>query len=148
MLFRVFEHYDHNQDICYCIDQENKNNKPEECFICYENQTESKLNTISLRSELNYIKDCTCNGWIHKKCLDIWYKKNKKCPICRIEIAENLPIVINVINYKQTTLRIYGFGVKFLYNVLINAINILLIYTLIEILMSLQLIKNENKENN
>jgi hypothetical protein len=145
MLFRVFEHYDHNQDIYYSIDQENEVNKSDECFICYEFQTDSELTPISLRSELNYIKECTCNGWIHKKCLDLWCKKNKKCPICRIEIREKVPVFINI---KQNTLKIYVISLRILYNTLFGIINFLLIYTFLEILSKIYSIKKEKDNNN
>ena len=35
---------------------------------------------------------------MHKKCLDIWYAKNKKCPICRKYMSENKTITIELLN--------------------------------------------------
>ena len=76
MLFRVYEHYNDDDDFI--------TNGYEECFICYEPYT------ISLKTQAIYNKLCNCDGWIHKRCLDIWYKTQKKCPICRLVICENL----------------------------------------------------------
>jgi hypothetical protein len=35
---------------------------------------------------------------MHKKCLDTWYVKNKKCPICRKYMSENTTITIELLN--------------------------------------------------
>lgn len=79
MIFRVYEHYDDNQGD-YNI---------QECFICYDITDDFKLNPINLKTQSYYNKRCKCDGWIHKDCLDKWYQKQNKCPICRAEITKN-----------------------------------------------------------
>lgn len=79
MIFSVYEPYDDNQ-IDYNI---------QECFICYDITDDFKLKPISLKTQSYYNKRCTCDGWIHKDCLDKWYQKQNKCPICRLEITKN-----------------------------------------------------------
>ena len=83
MLFRLIDHYNTELDECNTIFE------PIECFICYETVFEDELNPIKLNSNTNYIKYCKCDMFIHKKCLNIWYENNKKCPICRKYMSEN-----------------------------------------------------------
>jgi hypothetical protein len=92
MIYRVCEHYDDNQI--------NSNSLviPDECFICYEIRTNKENYPISLKSQINYEKSCGCDGWIHKQCFDIWYKKQKTCPVCRLEIHEKKNIACAVVN--------------------------------------------------
>jgi hypothetical protein len=54
-----------------------------ECFICFEisNQYEeypSRLNNLQ-----DYIKNCSCDSWVHNKCIEKWYNNKNVCPICR-----------------------------------------------------------------
>ena len=36
-------------------------------------------------------KYCECDGWIHKTCLDSWFKIKFTCPICRNSISSFIP---------------------------------------------------------
>ena len=80
MLFRLTDHY--NAEI--------KEEEVNDCFICYENE----MTPIKLNSNKYYLKECKCEGYVHIKCLTIWYEKNKKCPICRISMIEKPNIAI------------------------------------------------------
>jgi hypothetical protein len=87
MLFKLVDHYDFELDVIY---ETNKNihNQEIECFVCLETSFEDELHPIKLNTSIFYIRDCNCNGYIHKKCLDIWYNTNKKCPICRKHLQD------------------------------------------------------------
>ena len=94
MLFRVVDHYniDLNEK-----NEKNKNNEKIECFICFETVIENELQPIRLNLNNYYIKKCSCDGFIHKKCLDIWYSNNKKCPICRKFMCDNTTVSVSLI---------------------------------------------------
>ncbi len=92
MLFRLIDHYNIK------LDEYNTNFEPIECFICYETVFEDELNPIKLNSNTTYIKYCDCDVFTHKKCLNIWYEKNKKCPICRKYMIENTTVKIEILN--------------------------------------------------
>ena len=95
MIFRVYEHYDDNQ-LVY--------RKSNECFICYELETETEMHTICLKDLTEYGKTCKCSGWIHQKCFDIWYEKEYKCPICRVAITKRKKVnhpIMNMFNYSS-----------------------------------------------
>jgi hypothetical protein len=123
MLFRVFEPYNDinntNKDeiiIDECVD---------ECFIClevnYNNET-----PIYLKKQYIYITLCNCDGFVHKNCLNNWFKERKKCPICRINVTEN-----SVINYDfQLSLIMYSYYI-FLLKIIYNISKLLLIYSII-----------------
>lgn len=85
-----------------------KKRKMEDCFICYEMINNNKK-PIRLKSECYYIKKCTCNGWIHKGCLDYWYNKKPVCPICRNNIYKNSDIMVKIykFNYNLFVLVIF-----------------------------------------
>ena len=74
MLFRTFEVYNDDYE-----------NEKTICFICYEIKYEQ---TITLNLQNDYIKNCYCNGWIHDTCLNKWYDKSSKCPICRKNVCK------------------------------------------------------------
>jgi hypothetical protein len=82
MLFRTFEPYNNGFDYL-------THSKPI-CFICYETANAYEWDPIQLNAQLDYIKKCSCNSWIHKNCLDNWYNKSMSCPICRISISKKL----------------------------------------------------------
>jgi hypothetical protein len=86
MIYRVCEHY-YNDDL-HII--KNENDELDECFVCFQTDTDNGLKPISLRYQYLYIKNCNCDGQIHKQCLELWCKQNLKCPICRIELRENI----------------------------------------------------------
>jgi len=84
MLFITFEPYDNENNI-----------EVVECFICYENKLNEEL--FNLNTQIYYLKQCNCVGYLHKNCLDIWYNMNRKCPVCRKKIIKNIliPFVCN-----------------------------------------------------
>jgi hypothetical protein len=88
MLFRTFEPY--NDDI---NKDSNINN---ECFICYDYAIDDNVLPIQLRKQQFYIRNCTCNGYIHKKCLYLWIDNNHSCPICRNKIIRYNSYKINI----------------------------------------------------
>jgi hypothetical protein len=111
MIFRVYEHYDDNQPIYSYFDE------PKECFICYEDKTELDSCPISLKTQEKYNKSCGCDGWIHNQCLDIWYKKQKKCPICRVIICERKNLVDAVVNVVPYSNQVYLFVCNSFYKI-------------------------------
>lgn len=135
MIFRVYDHYDDNQPIYSSYD------KPDECFICYELSTEIEPFPISLKYQLNYNKICKCDGWIHKKCLDIWYEKQKKCPICRLQIHERMNTVYTVVSNIPYSNRTYLFIRKSIWKVTTVVAYSILIYLVIEFYLSIILNK-------
>jgi len=58
---------------------------PPLCFICHDYDG-TKI--ISLKKQANhyenmFYKRCTCDGQVHRACINVWYDKTMKCPICR-----------------------------------------------------------------
>jgi hypothetical protein len=92
MIFQTFDPYYNDEIIIY----ENKM-----CFICYEIETEKGEKIINLNSQELYIRICSCKGLVHNKCLDKWYEKSNKCPICRITLnkKKDYIIIFKNINY-------------------------------------------------
>jgi hypothetical protein len=67
-----------------------KSNEKLECFICYE----PEIPPIKLNNQKYYNKSCQCDGIVHKTCLDEWYNKTSKCPICRKPtMSVNIPFL-------------------------------------------------------
>ena len=69
----------------------NKKNKEKRedydfCFVCYEKSISNEKKPLKLKTQEYYIKSCTCDGLIHKNCLDKWYTFTQKCPICKEQI--------------------------------------------------------------
>ena len=54
-----------------------------DCFICLEVYIDCSINTVKLNNMENYIKNCSCDGWLHEQCFTKWHNINKHCPICR-----------------------------------------------------------------
>lgn len=55
-----------------------------ECFVCLELELYTdNSRTIKLNKMEDYIKECSCDGWIHEHCFSKWHNVNKNCPICR-----------------------------------------------------------------
>ena len=140
MIFRVYEHYDDNQPIY------SRCNNQDDCFICYELSTDVESYPISLKYQLNYNKQCKCDGWIHKSCLDTWYKKQKKCPICRLEIQERTDNVYTVISFIPYSNRIYLFLCKSLWKLANIVVYYILIYTVIEFYLNTILHKHIDRQ--
>ena len=99
--YSTFEHYNDNIQIT-----KKKKYKNPECFICYEI---SNNPPIRLKNNNYYQQKCSCNAWIHQKCLDIWYNIKQTCPICRINIIKNTNILVKIskFNYKLFLLIIF-----------------------------------------
>ena len=53
------------------------NHNVNECSICLDN--------ISFRQ---HVRSLGCNHAFHKKCIDNWFKRNRRCPICRSEAVQ------------------------------------------------------------
>jgi hypothetical protein len=78
MFFPTNNHYfvdsPNSQDFVNIVDKN-------DCLICLE--INDNDDNICIRIENKYyIKECLCDGWVHEYCLNIWYIKNNKCPIC------------------------------------------------------------------
>jgi hypothetical protein len=95
MLFRTFEPYNNGFDYL--------THSKSICFICYETAIAYECEPIQLNSQIDYMKKCNCNSWIHKNCLNAWYNKSRTCPICRNSLnkRENLSMIVleNGTNY-------------------------------------------------
>jgi hypothetical protein len=89
MLFRTFEPYYNDYEYL-------THSKPM-CFICYETASAYEWEPIQLNAQLDYIKNCNCNSWIHKNCLNNWYNKSTSCPICRISISKKLTMSVAIL---------------------------------------------------
>jgi len=90
MYFPVIDHYFDNHTN---NDQNNYNKiiniiEDNECLICLEIIDNTNKNCIKLQN-MFYDKVCLCDGWIHHCCLDNWYTKNEKCPICLCNMMKN-----------------------------------------------------------
>ncbi len=56
----------------------------DDCFICLEKYDDKyKEYPIKLNNTQKYIKICSCDGWIHRNCLDKWVNTKSSCPICK-----------------------------------------------------------------
>ena len=51
--------------------EDESENSPEECSICFEEITNNNLKTLN------------CGHIFHKNCIDSWLKINPICPYCR-----------------------------------------------------------------
>jgi hypothetical protein len=99
--YRTFKNYNDNIQIT-----KKKIYKKPECFICYETINKPP---IRLKNNRYYQQKCSCNCWIHKKCLDSWYNIKQTCPVCRINIIKNTDILVKIskFNYKLFLLIIF-----------------------------------------
>jgi hypothetical protein len=61
----------------------NSNINENECLICLEVKNNNNEKTIKLNDLACCEKQCGCDGWIHKTCLDSWFIIKFTCPICR-----------------------------------------------------------------
>jgi len=78
-----------------------------DCLICLEINDNSDNNCIRIQNQL-YTKECLCDGWVHEYCLDIWYVKNNKCPICLSIMNKNQLLEPNIIIPEQQPLTIFN----------------------------------------
>lgn len=105
MFFCTYEHYSDEQPINY---KYIKNYEERECFVCFEIKAFNEARPIMLKNQNIYVTSCNCDSFIHKKCLQIWFDKNKICPICRIIVRDRM-IKLSIIN----KLFSYGFYLTF-----------------------------------
>ena len=74
-----------------------------ECLICLEIKNNNNEKSIKLNDLEICEKQCECNGWFHKSCLDSWFVIKFSCPICRNSINSFTPYQIN---HTQTHVQI------------------------------------------
>jgi hypothetical protein len=86
------------------------------CLICHDKDCLQKH--IKLNSNIYYFKQCACDGYIHKNCLDIWLNLNMSCPYCRKEIKVKSSLL------KKTIIVSYNYVYKIYIYYLINIIKI------------------------
>jgi hypothetical protein len=106
MYFRIIDHY--NDDFNELID-ESINCSNDECFICFQFRCDDGTPPIKLNYTNCYCKPCSCDGFIHKKCLDIWYNSSHKCPICRTLIERKPKMYTFIYNNCDYVFLIYIF---------------------------------------
>ena len=58
----------------------NQENSEDICCICQVSYDNNEI-----------IRKLPCNHTMHQHCIDIWFEKNKNCPMCRIEIIYHSP---------------------------------------------------------
>ena len=82
---KIKQSYDKHNEIISYNDEIFHHEK--ECFVCLELKLYTdNSRTIKLNKMEDYIKDCSCDGWIHEHCFSKWHNVNKYCPICRCVI--------------------------------------------------------------
>jgi hypothetical protein len=62
---------------------------PPLCFICHD---DDGTKIVSLKTRANHYqhmlyKRCRCDGHVHRSCVNVWYDKTMKCPICREKLV-------------------------------------------------------------
>ena len=114
-MLRTFDHY-YDNDQKVNISQIEKVEQ-EECFVCYEIKLEDKIEPIRLKMQLLYLKNCECDGTIHKKSLDMWFNSNRNCPICRNLIIKNKYALIKFMNCHKILILTYIFYKKYIYTI-------------------------------
>jgi hypothetical protein len=108
MYFPTSEHYfqDDSQNSQNSQPSQNCDNTTDEkndCLICLEINDKSDNVCIKIQNQI-YVKSCLCDGWVHEYCLDIWYVKNKKCPICLSSMYKKQLVTTNVIIITEETI--------------------------------------------
>jgi len=105
MYFATMEHYYDEFEDCDRSFIHNKivtydylENYVNACFICYEEQYDSKNKIVKLFQHGFFIKNCSCKGNIHINCFSQWYKINKTCPICRSEVIKYETFIIDAVH--------------------------------------------------
>jgi hypothetical protein len=117
MIFRVYEHYHDNEEII------NDNEVVKECFICFETIINNNEIPLNLQCQEIYLTLCKCDGKVHKTCLDVWFNKSKKCPICRISVGK---IIISNHIFFRNCLLIYHYYL-YLFNILFKTTRVTVI---------------------
>jgi hypothetical protein len=138
MLFRTFDPY-YN-------DYEYLTHSKHICFICYETANAYEQDPIQLNAQLDYIKKCNCNSWIHKNCLNKWYNKSRSCPICRISINKRLTMTMVILeNSSNYYLLINTYFFRNIYKIAKTVYTILFFYYVYKIYL---FAINDNYYNN
>jgi hypothetical protein len=94
MIFQTFNPYYDDENYTYNRQQYSTN---QDCFICFDLLDASGQAPISLYTHNNYISTCSCNGAVHKNCLNTWIKKSYKCPICRENVIIHNNKILEII---------------------------------------------------
>ena len=101
MLFNVCEHYYSSGDI------KSLENDIVDCFVCMEKYDYLGNRTVSYNTNINYIKQCRCDGWIHDTCVEKWFKKNLRCLICRGVVIRVNDNIFSIIRDSEFMVKIY-----------------------------------------
>jgi len=149
-MFRTFDpYYDYDEEVnTQQIEKIEKIEKIEECFICYEIKLDNNIEPIRLKMQLLYLKNCECDGNIHKQCLDMWFNLKKSCPICRNLIIKNNSILINFMSYHKVFILTYIFYKKNIYKIKKFLFVIFTTCLIINLYFQILNIKYKNKYNN
>jgi hypothetical protein len=102
----------------------NENYIKTECFICLEIIEKDKL--IQLDKLEGYLKRCTCFGWVHRDCLNNWYRRKLLCPICRDSICIKETFASRIMRLSKKKLTETNFFIIYIYKVFYNAMYFLL----------------------
>jgi len=144
-MFRTFDHYyDNDQKVTV----KQIEIIEEECFICYEIKLEDKIEPITLKTQILYLKNCECDGTIHIKCLDTWFNLNHTCPICRNYITKNDCYIIKIMNCHKIFILTYIFYKKYIYKIKKILFTIFTICIIIEFYLNILNVKYNNKYYN
>ena len=115
MLFRTYEPYEEDIIVEKEKDKEKEIFEPDQCFICYESANYNAYESlIKLNVNIYYFKECVCDGFIHKKCLDKWNILNKSCPICRKKLIKNGYYTVSILKYYNGFIVINNLCIYFL----------------------------------
>ena len=85
--------------------------KSGECFICMHDD-----NVCTRLADQNiYVTNCKCDGWVHTRCNEQWFKLNGSCPICRVR-KEELKVrqIKPFIKYIIVILIVFGLLIYFI----------------------------------
>jgi hypothetical protein len=91
MYFPTSNHYYEDSQNC-----DNTTDENNDCLICLEINDKTDNICIRIQNQI-YSKECLCDGWVHEYCLNIWYVKNNKCPICLSTMNKNQLNELNII---------------------------------------------------
>ena len=107
----------------------NENENENECFICLEVYNDNE-NTIKLNKMKGYIKECSCDAWIHELCFNKWHIVNKRCPICRtvIVFTKYEYMILGIRNFKKNVCNIIILTVKIVTKTLIFSLFLWVLY--------------------
>lgn len=123
---------------------EEKNEK-NECFICFEVSNQKENSPSRLNNQIEFFKICSCDGWVHNKCIEKWCNIYNTCPICHEKMKYtdiDFLYGLYIIHYFILTKKIVY---RFIPNIpkLINALTLCVIITNIMNIVSVALHKFE-----